>query len=106
MSKVTSKLQLTIPKRIADGYGIRPGSELVFEAAGEAIRLRVAGDTDGSRKAAADAAALAIRLDLFDATSAWQDQRNAQLLADLGRSQAAGGRGWTREELYSRGVPR
>jgi bifunctional DNA-binding transcriptional regulator/antitoxin component of YhaV-PrlF toxin-antitoxin module len=25
MSKVTSKLQLTVPKAIADQYGIRPG---------------------------------------------------------------------------------
>src|SRR5439155_715229 len=28
MPKVTSKLQLTVPKAIADQYGIRPGDEL------------------------------------------------------------------------------
>ncbi|MFN9367376.1 MAG: AbrB/MazE/SpoVT family DNA-binding domain-containing protein [Planctomycetia bacterium] len=28
MAKVTSKLQVTIPKAIADAYGIRPGASL------------------------------------------------------------------------------
>ena len=39
MPKVTSKLQLTVPKAIADQYGIRPGDELQWIAAGEAIRV-------------------------------------------------------------------
>jgi AbrB family looped-hinge helix DNA binding protein len=30
MVKVTSKLQITIPKRIADEFGIRPGDQLEF----------------------------------------------------------------------------
>ena len=38
MSKVTSKLQLTVPKAIADKYGIRPGDELDWVAAGDSIR--------------------------------------------------------------------
>ena len=43
MAKVTSKLQITIPKRIADEYGIRPGDEIDFEPAGDVIRLIPAG---------------------------------------------------------------
>ena len=48
MSKVTSKLQVTIPKAIAEQYGIKPGDEIEFRPAGETIRIipprgRVAG---------------------------------------------------------------
>lgn len=35
---MTSKLQMTIPKAIADQYGIRPGDRVEVQAAGEAIR--------------------------------------------------------------------
>jgi len=42
MPKVTSKLQLTVPRAIADQYGIRPGDELQWIAAGEAIRVILA----------------------------------------------------------------
>jgi AbrB family looped-hinge helix DNA binding protein len=31
MSKVTSKLQITIPKALAERYGIHPGDEIDFE---------------------------------------------------------------------------
>ena len=30
MAKVTSKLQVTVPKAIADRFGIRPGDEIEF----------------------------------------------------------------------------
>jgi bifunctional DNA-binding transcriptional regulator/antitoxin component of YhaV-PrlF toxin-antitoxin module len=44
MSKVTAKLQVTLPKALAEKYGIVPGSEIVWEAAGDAIRvLRLSG---------------------------------------------------------------
>ena len=39
MAKVTSKLQVTVPKSLAVQYGIRPGDEIRFEEAGEVIRL-------------------------------------------------------------------
>lgn len=39
MAKVTSKYRVTIPKRIADAYHIRPGDEIDWIAAGEAIRV-------------------------------------------------------------------
>jgi len=43
MPKVTSKLQLTVPKLIAERFGIRPGDELQWIAVGEAIRVILAG---------------------------------------------------------------
>ncbi len=39
MSRVTSKLQVTVPKAIADQYGIYPGAEIEWVAAGETIRV-------------------------------------------------------------------
>jgi AbrB family looped-hinge helix DNA binding protein len=42
MSKVTSKLQVTIPKAVAEAYGIRPGSEIRWVPAGDAIRIESA----------------------------------------------------------------
>ena len=39
MSKVTSKLQVTIPKALAERYGISPGQDVQWLQAGEAIRV-------------------------------------------------------------------
>jgi AbrB family looped-hinge helix DNA binding protein len=40
VATVTSKLQVTVPKAIADRYGIRSGDEIAWVAAGEtATRL-------------------------------------------------------------------
>ncbi len=39
MAKVTSKLQITIPKRLAQQYGIAPGDDVEFVPAGDGIRL-------------------------------------------------------------------
>ena len=39
MAKVTSKLQLTVPKVIADEYGIKPGDQLDWVPAGDVIRV-------------------------------------------------------------------
>jgi bifunctional DNA-binding transcriptional regulator/antitoxin component of YhaV-PrlF toxin-antitoxin module len=38
-SKVTSKLQVTLPKALADAYGIRPGDEIAWLAAGSTITV-------------------------------------------------------------------
>ena len=43
MAKVTSKLQVTIPKRIAERFGISPGDNIEFVAAGDSISIRPAG---------------------------------------------------------------
>ena len=48
MAKVTSKLQLTLPKAIADQYRIRPGDDLDWMPAGEAIRVVKRGAAEAS----------------------------------------------------------
>ncbi len=94
MAKVTSKLQVTVPKALADRYAIRPGDEIGWEAAGDVIRVVPHG-----RATVPDVAA---RLRLFDKASERQRRRNRSLRA----ARPPAGRGWTREELYDRGRPR
>jgi bifunctional DNA-binding transcriptional regulator/antitoxin component of YhaV-PrlF toxin-antitoxin module len=93
VAKVTSKLQVTVPRVVADRYGIRPGDEIEWEPAGDVIRVlppRAHGLQD-----------LPERLRRFDQATARQRQR--QRRAARGRARQ---RGWTREELYERGRAR
>jgi AbrB family looped-hinge helix DNA binding protein len=104
MPKVTSKLQLTVPKKIADQYGIRPGDELEWIPAGESIRVELV------RKKAKAGHELTTKekLALFDAGMARVDKlQAAELKANKGKP-APKDRGWTRDDLYNddRGVPR
>lgn len=39
MAKVTSKYQVTVPKKIAERYGIHPGDDIGWEAAADVIRV-------------------------------------------------------------------
>jgi len=96
MAKVTSKLQVTVPKIIADQYGIRPGDEIEWVAAGETIRIIPPGRH-------APSADLELRLRLFDAATRRQGKRQA---ARVIRAPARRERGWTREDLYRRGRAR
>ena len=101
MAKVTSKLQLTLPKAIADQYKIRPGDDLEWLPAGEAIRV-----VKRDAAEAAEPATVKERLQLFDQATARQRKRaefGKKRLAASSRSQV---RGWTREELYERGLSR
>ncbi len=93
MSKVTSKLQVTVPKALAERYGIQPGDDIRFEGAGEIIRVVPAKVTPETSALDIDA-----RLRLFDAATARQRAREAGQQA-----RRVGSRGWTREELYERG---
>lgn len=95
MSRVTSKLQVTVPKAIADQYGIRPGDEIEWVAAGEVIRVL----PPRRRTAVLDVAA---RLKLFDAATGRQRARERRGPA----AKRPRNRGWTRDELYVRGRPR
>ena len=100
MSKVTSKRQVTIPKSVADRYGIGAGDEIDFEPAGKVIRLIPPG---GRRPSLS----LEERLRLFD--RATERQRERQKGKDAGvvqglEKEPTTGRGWTREELYDRGI--
>jgi AbrB family looped-hinge helix DNA binding protein len=96
MAKVTSKMQITIPKRLAEQVGIAPGDEIRFIAAGDGIRMVPAG------KRIATALSTEERLRLFRAATARQRTREKKLKVTA----APGDRGWTREELYTRGKPR
>jgi AbrB family looped-hinge helix DNA binding protein len=93
VSKVTSKLQVTVPKALAARYGIEPGDEIEWEAAGDAIRVIPA-----AKSVRRD---LAARLKLFDQGTARQEDR--ERAAPAAR---ANHRGWSREDLYERGRAR
>jgi AbrB family looped-hinge helix DNA binding protein len=90
---VTSKLQVTIPKAIADRYGIEPGSEIEWLPAGDAIRV-----VPQSRRRPLDPKR---RLELFDR----ETERIMERQTGKPPTRPAD-RGWTREELYTRGSPR
>ena len=92
MAKVTSKLQVTIPRRIADLYGIRPGDLITFQEAGEVIRVLPPHAGLPVRLGKAQ------KLALFDASMERQRARETGA-----RNRPVQGRGWTREELYRRG---
>lgn len=94
MSKVTSKLQVTLPKAIADRFGIRPGDQIEWETAGDAIRIHLPSRSSLDRAA---------RLKLFDQGTQRQREREAR---QADPPQSGGDRGWTREDLYERGRPR
>ena len=104
---MTSKLQLTVPKAIADQYGIRPGDELEWIPAGESIRVELARrKTKGANELTSEE-----RLALFDANMKWLDELQADQLKEAkakGTRITRENRGWTREELYEdeRGLPR
>ena len=93
MAKVTSKHQVTLPKAIADQYKIRPGDDITWVAAGEAIRVIPPG-----RRAQVDDREL--RLRLFDLATVRQRRRAAA------PGFTARDRGWKREDLYRRGRSR
>ncbi len=104
MAKVTSKLQLTLPKAIADQYKIRPGDNLDWLPAGESIRVVVKRSRSASRRT--DAASLQQRLGLFEQATARQEKRNAAFRKKHALGAEPSNRGWTREDLYDRGLPR
>jgi AbrB family looped-hinge helix DNA binding protein len=92
MSKVTSKLQVTIPKAIADRHRVRPGDEVRWVSAGDAIRIEPSGPSE--------VLSVAERLRLFDAAT-------RRLRRKKWKGSPPGDRGWTRAELYEdRGRPR
>ena len=96
MAKVTSKLQVTVPKALAERYGIRPGDDILFEESGEVIRV-----VPANAAAPTEELDIEARLRLFDAATARQQIREAARQA-----RRASTRGWTREELYEHGRSR
>ncbi len=95
MPKVTSKRQVTVPKAVAERFGIRPGDEIQWEAAGSVIHVipphvRRRGSSPEDR------------LQAFDQATARQRRRQGK----PSRAVAVKGRGWRREDLYPRAQPR
>lgn len=93
MAKVTSKFQVTVPKAIADRYSIRPGDEIEWIPAGDAIRVVPAQMQTPLKDPAA-------RVRFFDQATERHRKRPGS------RKQPSGPRGWTREDLYGRGRSR
>ena len=95
---MTSKLRLTVPKKIADQYGIRPGDELEWIPAGESIRVELV-----RRKARAGQQLSAEEgMALFEANMERVDRLQAEQMKEARESNAPSmreKRGWTREEL-------
>lgn len=98
MSKVTSKLQVTVPKAIAEMYGIEPGDEITWVPAGDSIRVLPPGHS-------APKLDLETRLRLFDEATERQKEREKThpLRGTLGKP---GERGWTREDAYAERIDR
>lgn len=94
MARVTSKLQVTVPKAVADQFGIRPGDDLDWVPAGTGMRVQKV----ERRSRAKTAATTALRLRFFDAAT--ERQRERQQGAKRSKPAA---RGWKREDLYDRG---
>ena len=98
MARVTSKLQVTIPKKIAQQFAIRPGDEIDWVPAGDTVRVAKRAPPKGKGSpSSADT-----RLRQFDEATKRQTLRNAT----GGPVASKSGRGWTREDLYRRGSAR
>ena len=97
MSKVTSKRQVTIPKEVADLYGIEPGDEIAWIPDGRAIRVVPGGASAHGQRGVEE------RLASFDRATARRDESTTSNRAD---AREGARRGWTREELHERGRAR
>ena len=95
MAKVTSKLQVTLPKALAVQLGIRPGDDVDWTVSGNSLHVTPSRD----RPHVLD---LETRLRLFQ--QATDRQRRRQREAPV--TQANVDRGWSREDLYERGRTR
>lgn len=97
MSKVTSKLQVTVPKATAEQHGIKPGDEIEFRPAGETIRLTTPRGKRGGRLSVEE------RLRRFDTAMKRQREREKPMKLP---AQPPEERDWKREDLYTRGKTR
>jgi AbrB family looped-hinge helix DNA binding protein len=87
-SKVTSKLQVTLPKAIADRLGVRPGDEIRWELAGQGVRVVVPGRR---RRLGPDERERMMK-------EAWARQRAREAAGPAFAPVAE--RDWTRDDLY------
>jgi bifunctional DNA-binding transcriptional regulator/antitoxin component of YhaV-PrlF toxin-antitoxin module len=94
MAKVTSKYQVTVPRRIAEEYQIQPGDDIEWVSAGDVIRVIPAGKKEAF--VGNDA-----RLRWFDQATERHRKRPVPPVTRQPRD-----RGWSREDLYGRGRSR
>lgn len=89
MTTVTSRRRVTIPKGIADQYGIEPGDEVRWVPAGDTVWLVFTGRQAHSRS-------VEKRLEIFDRAT------ERQLRRQQGRApeEVPRDRGWRRDDLY------
>jgi bifunctional DNA-binding transcriptional regulator/antitoxin component of YhaV-PrlF toxin-antitoxin module len=91
MAKVTSKYQVTVPRKIAGEYHIRPGDDIDWVPAGEAIRV-----IPPAKRAKPQGRES--RLRWFDQATERHRKRRRSRATERSRD-----RGWGREDLYGRG---
>ena len=91
---MTSKYQVTVPRKIAERYNIRPGDNIDWAEAGEVIRVI----PQARQETASDPGT---QLRLFDQATERQRKRAQSTPARIPRN-----RGWKREDLYERGRSR
>ena len=90
MPRLTSKLQISIPKALADRIGLRPGDEVVWEVAGDGLRGMP------SARRLPEVPPQLEQLRAFDEATARHARRPAP--DDLAGTR----RDWTRDDLYVR----
>ena len=91
MAKITSKYQVTIPKKIVDKYNIGPGDHIEWLEAGEAILV-----VPASKRSIIDDPKE--RLRLFD-----QATERIRTRSSSRKRRHPRGRDWKRDDLYNRG---
>ncbi len=91
MARVTSKYQVTVPRKIAKKYQIQPGDEIDWVAAGEVIRVV-------PQREQAQSVSRESQLHWFDQATERHSKRSTALASQRPRD-----RGWKREDLYLRG---
>jgi AbrB family looped-hinge helix DNA binding protein len=96
MSKITSKLQVTLPKSMAEKLRIRPGDEIDWELAGDILRITPVNRHAKSPSGPED------RLRWFDQATRRQRQREKKSGRGAIKTKKQD-RGWRREDLYDRG---
>jgi AbrB family looped-hinge helix DNA binding protein len=92
VSKITSKLQVTIPKSIADQFGIAPGDEIDFQLRADRIVII-------PRRTVRAAPTMTIDEKLAILAESWQRQLELNRQYKRSGKKPPKDRGWTREDL-------
>jgi len=103
-SKVTSKLQVTLPKAIADAYGIRPGDEIAWVPSGSTVTVvppRAARRQQSSRGQREERfLAQQARIRRASDEPAFLERWREALGERREGGEGAAARGWSRDDLY------